>query len=197
MILPHSKVYKQINRQQTQPKLSWLMTVRKWTWLVSIGALLNFWLLLNKKTKSAFHSTKQNFRKFLVTDRSTFSEIYVKQESVARVYQNFRKCLTGNFHSIWIFSRNFWKFRSNSSNLGNWTILGMSRNFRRTLPCNSPPFRKFRNFWRNRKRPRTQINLSARRSKLQLSLLVLSYFSDVSMVNSLQFFVQRSSENEQ
>ena len=69
------------------------------------------------------------------------------------VYTNFRKKFPGNFRPIWLSSRNFWNFRLNGSLFGNSTISVFSGTFPRKFPYHLSPFRKFRNFWSNGKRP--------------------------------------------
>ena len=78
---------------------------------------------------------------------------FQKRGQPCGVYPNFRTYFTGNGRSIWFSSRNFRNFRLNGSLFGNSTISRFSRTFSRKFPYHLSPFRKFRNFGSNGKRP--------------------------------------------
>ena len=75
-----------------------------------------------------------NFRKFSVTNGTTFSQNFRKRGQPREVYPSFQKFLTGNYRSIWFSSRNFQNFWLNGSLFDNSTISRFSRNFAENFP---------------------------------------------------------------
>ena len=102
--------------------------------------------LLLWSVKSHDVDLKNSKRKIIVCINSG------KEDNLVRYIQIFEN-FPGNFRSIWLSSRNFRNFRLNGSLFGNSTISLLSGTFPRKFPYHLSPFRKFRNFWWNGKRP--------------------------------------------
>lgn len=110
---------------------------------------------------STFHSTKNsclNFRKFSITNGTTFSETWGKEDKTREVYSNLRRFLMRNFCSTWLSFQNFWKFRLNGSCLRNSNISGFSGNIpRKLISILFVPVSKFSEFLVEWKAPSTLI----------------------------------------